>query len=91
MDEEGWQLFLQICQKSKNRERLSDVFHLFLTSEERSAISKRTLIVKELLKGKKTQRKMAKELKVSIAKITRGSNELKLIEQELKEFLKKGL
>ena len=91
MDEDGWWRFLQICLKAKSPKRLDALFRVFLTSEERSAISKRALIVRELLKDKKTQREMAKDLEVSIAKITRGSNELKETEEELKQFLKKGL
>ncbi|MCB1084045.1 MAG: trp operon repressor, partial [Simkania sp.] len=58
---------------------------------ERVDLSKRILIVQELLNGEKTQREMAKDLQVSIAKITRGSNELKGIDEKLKQFLKRSL
>jgi TrpR family trp operon transcriptional repressor len=59
--------------------------------EEKSAIADRYLIIKGLLNGKKTQREMAETLKVSIAKITRGSNALKTIEPKLKAFLEKNI
>ena len=91
MDEEGWRRFIDLCLKAESPMRLSTIFRLFLTSEERSSISKRILIIEELLKGEKTQREMAKDLKVSIAKITRGSNELKEVEEGLKQFLKRTL
>lgn len=91
MDEEGWRRFLQVCLRAKSPQRLNALLRIFLTSEERSAVAKRALIVRELLKGKMTQREMAQDLEVSIAKITRGSNELKEVEETLKEFLKKSL
>lgn len=88
MDENGWWRFLQVCLKAESPEALSQLFYLFLTPEERAAVSKRVLIIQELLEGKRTQREMAKYLKVSIAKITRGSNELKGVDEKLKQFLK---
>jgi len=91
MDEDGWWRFLQVCLKTKTPEMLNEFFHVFLTPEERADISKRILIVQELLKGEKTQREMAKDLEVSIAKITRGSNELKGTSEKLKQFLKRSL
>ena len=91
MDEDGWRRFIDLCLKAETPEKLSDLFHVFLTPEEREDLSKRLLIVKELLEGKKTQREMAKDLEVSIAKITRGSNELKGIDEKLKQFLKRTL
>ncbi|WP_420420794.1 trp operon repressor [Simkania sp.] len=91
MDEDGWWRFIRLCLKAKTPEKLSDLFHVFLTPEERADLSKRILIVQELLKGEKTQREMAKDLEVSIAKITRGSNELKGIDEKLKQFLKRSL
>jgi len=91
MDEEGWWQLIDLCLKAKTPEKLSALFHVFLTPEERDDLSKRLLIVQELLKGEKTQREMAKDLDVSIAKITRGSNELKGIDEKLKQFLKRSL
>jgi TrpR family trp operon transcriptional repressor len=47
----------------------------------------RCLIIKALLDQKNPQREIAENLKVSIAKITRGSNELKRISPQLKAYL----
>lgn len=88
---EGWKGFLQLCLASKDEQVLSDLLTLFLTPEEKDSISMRYLIIEALLSKEKTQRQMAEELKVSIAKITRGSNELKRIEPDFKAYLEKEL
>ena len=91
MISKGWQQFLNLCLSAKDPQTLSDLFELFLTAEEKSSIETRCLIVKALLEEKITQRQMAKDFAVSIAKITRGSNELKRISPKLLSFLQKYL
>ena len=86
-DEEGWQRFLSLCLECKTQKELESFFELLLTFDERSDIGGRMLIIKELLNGNKTQREMAKDLQVSIAKITRGSNSLKGTGEDLRGFL----
>jgi TrpR family transcriptional regulator, trp operon repressor len=88
MNQAGWSSFLNLCLASKNETMLSSLFELLLTQEEKESIAMRYLIVVELLKQEKTQRGMAEELHVSIAKITRGSNELKRMPALLIDFLK---
>ena len=83
----GWHKFLSLCSKIENPEQLAEFFDLFLTFEERENLAGRYLIVKELLKGEKTQREMAHDLGISIAKITRGSNGLKTVDQKWKQYL----
>jgi TrpR family trp operon transcriptional repressor len=83
-----WQKFLKFCTKFKNTEQFDAFFELFLTINEREELLARFKIVKELLKGKKTQREIAEENKVSIAKITRGSNQLKMIDENFKKFIR---
>lgn len=87
----GLKAFTQLCLSAKNEDLLLDIFKLFLTQEERESIASRYLIVQELLKQEKTQREMAEYLQVSIAKITRGSNELKRTPSAMIEFLKKNI
>ena len=82
----GWGGFLKLCRETKGEKELDELFWLFLTPEEREDIKTRFLIVKELVRGKKTQREMAKELGVSIAKITRGSNFIKSISNDLRRL-----
>jgi TrpR family trp operon transcriptional repressor len=90
-EETGWRQFLELCLRAKSPEDLDKIFRLHLTKEEQQAVAMRYLIVRELLKGEKTQRDMARALQVSIAKITRGSNSMKLIDQELKDLLLQGI
>ncbi len=85
--EDGWRGFLSLCSEAKNKEELNELFWLFLTAEEKKDLATRYLIIRELVKGEKTQREMAKDLKVSIAKITRGSNFLKMISKKLRRLL----
>jgi TrpR family trp operon transcriptional repressor len=61
------------------------------TAEERSSLETRCLIIKALLDQKRTQREISEDLNVSIAKITRGSNELKRISPKLREYLQDTL
>lgn len=89
--EDGWWGFLDLCLKSGSSKMLDELFDLLLTFSEREEIASRYLIVKELIKEKKTQREMSQELKVSIAKITRGSNCIKEISPALRSFLEKHL
>jgi TrpR family trp operon transcriptional repressor len=91
MSKKGWPRFLELCMSADSKEMLSDVLDLFLTHEEKKSIETRCLIVKDLLEKKKTQRTMAEDLNVSIAKITRGSNELKRISPQLSHYLQKRL
>jgi TrpR family trp operon transcriptional repressor len=83
----GWNGFIELCLASSEK-ALRTLFDLFLTQEEKENLATRYLIVKELMKEEKTQREMAKDLQVSIAKITRGSNELKRINPKLFALLR---
>ncbi|MFA6037178.1 MAG: trp operon repressor [Legionellales bacterium] len=90
-EQTGWDGFLKLCLKAKSVTALDKLMRLQLTQEEQQAVAMRYLIIKELLKGEKTQREMARDLHVSIAKITRGSNSVKLIDEELKMLLLQGI
>jgi TrpR family trp operon transcriptional repressor len=89
MNEDGWQKFIQLVVAVKDPQLVEELAKLLFTSEERDAISKRVLIIEELIKGEMTQREMAENLQISIAKITRGSNALKETPKRLIQFLKK--
>ncbi|MBS3904413.1 MAG: trp operon repressor [Simkania sp.] len=89
--ENGWQGFLELCCKIKAPEDLDRLFGLFLTIEEKEALAARYLIIKALVQGQLTQRKIAEIHQVSIAQITRGSNALKIVGDELYKFLEKQL
>lgn len=91
MNQNGWHRFIKLCLAAKNEKKLSSLFELILTQEERESVAMRCLIIMELIKQEKTQREIAEELHVSIAKITRGSNELKRMPDKLIEFLKENI
>jgi TrpR family trp operon transcriptional repressor len=88
MHAEGWNIFTQLCLTAKDEGNLTSILELFLTAEEKENVALRSAIVMELLKKEKTQRQIAESLHVSIAKITRGSNELKRMPGKLIEFLR---
>lgn len=83
----GWQEFLRLCVQMQTTEELEKLFELFLTYEEKNDLAKRFLIVQALLENKMPQREMAKSLNVSIAKITRGSNQLKVMSDDFKNMM----
>jgi len=88
---DGWWRFLELCSHLKTPQDLSEFFKLFLTLEEKEDLAKRYMIVKALLEEKMTQREIAEVIGVSISKITRGSNELKTISSNLREFLERHI
>lgn len=89
--EDGWQAFIMLCNTFPKQEELEELFDLFFTLEEKAALSKRYSLVKALLEEKLTQREIAEKMGVSISKITRGSNALKIINKRLREALKKKM
>ena len=62
--------------ETSDKELLTNFFDCLFTPAELLDIGKRWLLVKEIDKGT-TQREIAKEFKMSLCKITRGSKELK--------------
>jgi TrpR family trp operon transcriptional repressor len=64
------------------------LFELLLTPEEKKIILNRLAITRDLLVNNNTQRTIAKDLGVSIATITRGSNALKALSFEDYELIK---
>lgn len=90
IDSEGeWRHFLEFCLKLKTRDNFKEFFDLLFTLDEKEDLIKRARVITALLRGDQTQREIAKEINVSIFKVTRGSNALKIISNHLKTFLKK--
>lgn len=67
---------IAVLLKFKTREEMLDFLQGILTPKELEELSTRLVIVKMLKKGI-TQEKIAKQLKVGVGTVTRGSNELK--------------
>ena len=69
-----------------NKKFLTEFFHCLLTPNECFDFGKRWLLVKEINNGK-TQRDIAKDFKMSLCKITRGSKELKKDDSAFRKIL----
>ena len=89
--EDGWRAFIKLCSGFEKEGELKELFDLFFTLEEKEAMAKRYSLVRALLEEKLTQREIAKKMGVSISKITRGSNALKIISPTLKGALKRKM
>ena len=85
---EGWDRFIENCQQMANLDELQKFFKLTLTAAEWEKIGARYLILAELLAGNKTHREIAAHLGVSIFNVTRGANQLKLMDAESKSLIK---
>ncbi len=72
----------------QNEQFISDIFTCLFTDAERKDFSERWLIVKALAAGM-PQRTIAKEFKLSLCKITRGSRELKKEDNAFSRMLRK--
>lgn len=72
--------------KSGDEKFLYDFFLCLFTQPELKDIANRWLLVKEIDKGT-TQREIAKEFKMSLCKITRGSKELKKQDSAFRKML----
>jgi TrpR family trp operon transcriptional repressor len=67
---------VKVLLKIKNQKEMIDFLQGILTPKELEEIPKRLAIVKMLKKGI-PQKQIAEKLKVGIATVTRGSNEIK--------------
>jgi TrpR family transcriptional regulator, trp operon repressor len=86
-NEEDWEMFLDLCLKTKKNSRLQELFDLFLTLEEKEHLTSRMQIIRALLDEKLSQREISEKMEVSISQITRGSNALKIVSDDLLKFL----
>jgi len=71
----------------QNDKNMRDFLEVLLTSDEREEMAKRLQIFKRLLKGQ-AQRKVAEELGVGIATVTRGAAELRNKEGKVEKMIK---
>lgn len=76
-----------LCTKAEKEGLLDEWLRFLFTPAELEDLNKRLDLVVALLKNDETQREIAKKHQISIAKITRGSNALKTVSPEFKQFL----
>ncbi len=87
MKKKGWREFINLCRHARSDEELQALFELLFTLDEQEQLAMRVGLLQALLRGDKPQRTIAEDLHISIAKITRGSNALKTISQQLRRYL----
>lgn len=80
-------LMIELLAKAPSEKVRFELIELFFTSTELLQLQARYDIIQGLTRKSLTQRELAAKLKLSIAKITRGSNELKRRSLELKAYL----
>lgn len=83
----NWQDVIDLLRRAIESEQDEGIFKILLTSDERVALVSRVNIINELLKGEISQRHLSQKLGVGIATITRGSNELKKLDENQKNSL----
>lgn len=83
---DNFEELIDIFSKEKDRKQVRKLFEEILTPAELEDISKRWFIMKELYRGK-AQRKIAKEMEVSLCKITRGARILKKDDSKYRAIL----
>ncbi|OEF22566.1 trp operon repressor [Vibrio rumoiensis] len=88
---ERWQDVLSLLEQSCQQEQLDFLLSMLLTFDEREALLARMNILHELMKGEHSQRQISQMLGVGVATITRGSTELKKLEQDKKQQLQRML
>jgi TrpR family trp operon transcriptional repressor len=84
---ENWPAFIELVREAVKSGQDEQLLTMLLTSDERDALVSRANIIVELLRGDYSQRQISQMLGVGIATITRGSNELKSINDDDKKQL----
>ncbi|MGR5064230.1 trp operon repressor [Photobacterium sp. DNB22_13_2] len=82
-----WQQVVDILRQATTEQKDDTLLRLLLTPDERSVLLSRVNILHELLNGERSQRKISELLGVGVATITRGSNELKHHDDDIKVWL----
>ncbi len=77
---------IEIFSRTTDRREMRKLFEDVFTEAERTDIAKRWYIFKELYKGT-PQRRIAKDMEVSLCKITRGSKTLKNDDSVIRKVL----
>lgn len=87
MEPRTQEIFLELFVRSSNIHKLSELIELLFTKEEINALEVRLKVIKCLIENKYTQRELAQKFKMSISRITRGSNALKLVSEDLVKMI----
>ena len=86
LEKQGAEKLAQIFATISDKDQLLSLFDELFTDNELKALSKRWLLMEKLNNGE-TQREIAKDLGISLCKITRGSKLLKDEKSAVKKLL----
>ena len=88
---QDWDKLLELFLGAQDKETLSMIFQLFMTTSERKMLVDRYSLVKALLTTDLSQRKISDLLNLSISKITAGSKATKNLSIEFRKYLIKKM
>ncbi len=85
----NWDDVLALLDTANKQQQLNPLLDILMTPDEKDVLQTRINIIYELLKGERNQRQISQLLGVGIATVTRGSTEVKKMdEQEKKAFMR---
>ena len=87
----GWRQLVQLLVRVHDEQQMDELLRLLLTPNEQESLADRYCIVQALLYSGKPQRQIAKDLQVSIAKVTAGSNGLKHVGRSVRQLLQQQM
>ncbi|MGX2947233.1 trp operon repressor [Frederiksenia canicola] len=90
-DPAEWQQFVELLKQAVAEERLEALLEMFLTTDERNSLGLRVQIVNALLNSEISQREIQQQLNTSAATITRGSNMLKIVDPNIRDWVSEKL
>lgn len=90
-DPAEWQQFVELLKQAVAEERLEALLEMFLTTDERNSLGLRVQIVNALLNSEISQREIQQQLNTSAATITRGSNMLKVVDPNIRDWVSEKL
>lgn len=90
-DPAEWQQFVELLKQSLTEGRVEALLEMLLTVDERSSLGLRVQIVNALLNSDLPQREIQQQLNTSAATITRGSNMLKSIDPDIRDWISQKL
>ncbi|MDF7666527.1 trp operon repressor [Orbaceae bacterium ESL0727] len=91
MNKHEWQKTVDLLCDAFNDGYAHDILKLLMTNDERDALITRVKIVQALLDKSINQRQLKEQLGTGIATVTRGSNSLKEVSAEFRQWLEKAI
>ncbi|MFZ9035620.1 MAG: trp operon repressor [Francisellaceae bacterium] len=86
--ENNWDRLVQLLTEIQSPQQMSAMLDYLLTMDEKHQLANRLALTELMLNGQMPQREIAKNLNISISTVTRCSNALKHLDDELKSHFK---